>query len=532
MVRYMQTSRRGTKRNSKEAAKSESKRSRKSKAVIDESNSSSQDWSLNTSNIHINQLPSHVLGKIFSNLNTIDHLRIEKICRHWRQIAISYSWDNYEMISYSQVFQDCPASKVTMCMKVTNRHIQIIMKRARHHLKVIDLVGFRLDPKLNYSICSSLKIVPSVHTLYFDYMQLTNSSLSLIGRHLPKLKHLSFRNCFKHTNMEKGLTKLFSSCQSLESLNVSENEILKGDCFEELPKTIKKLNISCCFRLKSAAVSGIQANCTNLETLIMDQVDTIQTQQMNNIFMALKNLTVLHFSECYGTEFYEGQPNLTALSNLTHLREMHVSDNLLINNDVLRAIGQGCRSLQLLNLSMSNRAVTDTGLRHLASLSSLNELRLTGHRALTDETLIEIANQGKLKILGLGKCINISNMSVIMVIRNCKELKTLDVSYCPNVTQVIFKELDKQMLIRYGRSNPTTNSNSDVKKFNLLISRSGAHGCIPQKYSPWIKIVDHYESDASGSGGGPLGIGNLTPGMLVARILHLPHALIRELHPV
>jgi len=44
--------------------------------------------------------------------------------------------------------------------------------------------------------------------------------------------------------MEKGLTKLFSSCQSLESLNVSENEILKGDCFEELPKTIKKLNIS------------------------------------------------------------------------------------------------------------------------------------------------------------------------------------------------------------------------------------------------------------------------------------------------
>jgi len=44
--------------------------------------------------------------------------------------------------------------------------------------------------------------------------------------------------------MEKGLTKLFSSCQSLESLNVSENEILKGDCFEGLPKTIKKLNIS------------------------------------------------------------------------------------------------------------------------------------------------------------------------------------------------------------------------------------------------------------------------------------------------
>ncbi|KAL7072666.1 hypothetical protein ACQ4LE_008083 [Meloidogyne hapla] len=517
MVRAMQTSRRGTKRGAKEGGR-ESKRSKKSKASIDES--FNQEFSVNNSNIHINQLPLHVLARIFSNLNTIDHLRTEKICRQWRQIAISYSWDNFEEVSFSQVFQGYPVSKVT------NRHIQIIMKRARHHLKVIDFVGFRLDPKLNYSICSSLNIVPNVHTLYFDYMQLTNSSLSLIGRHLPKLKHLSFRNCFKHTNMEKGLSKLFSSCQSLESLNVSENEILVGDCFEELPKSLKELNISCCFRLKSAAINGIQANCGNLRTLIMDQVDTIQTQQMNNVFMALKNLTVLHFSECYGTEFYEGQPNLLALGNLTQLREMHVSDNLLINNDVLRAIGQGCRSLQLLNLSMSNRAVTDTGLRHLASLRSLSELRLTGHRALTDETLIEIANQGKLKILGLGKCINISNMSIMIVIRNCKELKKLDVSYCPNVTQVIFKELDKQMFTRYGRSNPNNNNNSEAKKFNLLISRSGAHGCIPQKYSPWIKIVDHYENDV----GGPLG--GFTPGMLVARILHIPHALLREIHPV
>ncbi|KAF7634747.1 hypothetical protein Mgra_00005781 [Meloidogyne graminicola] len=394
------------------------------------------------------------------------------------------------------------------------------MKRARHHLKVIDLIGFRLDPKLNYSLCSSLNLVPCVHTLNLDYLQLTNSSISLIGRYLPKLKHLSVRNSFKHTNMEKGLSKLFSCCQSLETLCVSENEILKGDCFENLPKSLKTLNISCCFRLKPSAINGIQANCSNLQTLIMDQMDTLQTQQMNNIFMALKNLTSLHFSECYGTEFYEGQPNLLALGNLSQLREMHVYDNLLINDAVLRAIGQGCRSLLLLNLSMSNRGVTDTGLRHIASLRSLNELRLTGHRALSDNTLIEIINNKKLKVLVLGKCTNISNVSVVMAIRNCKELKTLDLSYCPNVNQIIFKELDKQMSTRFGRSTPT----SDLKKFNLSVSRSGIHGCIPQKYSPWIKIIDHYENEGL--------LGSFSPGLLVARILHFPHALLRDLHPV
>ncbi|KAF7634746.1 hypothetical protein Mgra_00005781 [Meloidogyne graminicola] len=391
MVRAMQASRRGTKRTAKSNEKKESKRSRKSKSSNNES-SSNQDLDLSFSNVHINQLPSHVLGLIFSNLNTIDHLRIEKVCRHWRQVSISHSWNNYETVSFSQLFQSYPMKQVT------NRHIQIVMKRARHHLKVIDLIGFRLDPKLNYSLCSSLNLVPCVHTLNLDYLQLTNSSISLIGRYLPKLKHLSVRNSFKHTNMEKGLSKLFSCCQSLETLCVSENEILKGDCFENLPKSLKTLNISCCFRLKPSAINGIQANCSNLQTLIMDQMDTLQTQQMNNIFMALKNLTSLHFSECYGTEFYEGQPNLLALGNLSQLREMHVYDNLLINDAVLRAIGQGCRSLLLLNLSMSNRGVTDTGLRHIASLRSLNELRLTGHRALSDNTLIEIINNKKLKV--------------------------------------------------------------------------------------------------------------------------------------
>ena len=57
-VRAMQTTRRGTKRGLK--VKTDGKRSKKSKSFNEDANSS-QELDLNAPNVHINQLPSHVL---------------------------------------------------------------------------------------------------------------------------------------------------------------------------------------------------------------------------------------------------------------------------------------------------------------------------------------------------------------------------------------------------------------------------------------------------------------------------------------
>ena len=102
-------------------------------------------------------------------------------------------------------------------------------------------------------------------------------------------------------------------------------------------------------------------------------------------------------------EFAEGQPSLISLGNLSKLKQIVISDNMLVNNDVLRAISIGCKSLEILNISQSNRHVTDTGLRHLSTIPYLRELRLNGQRALTDDTLMEIVGRGTLKVWILHK---------------------------------------------------------------------------------------------------------------------------------
>jgi hypothetical protein len=75
----------------------------------------------------------------------------------------------------------------------------------------------------------------------------------------------------------------------------------------------------------------------------------------------------------------------------------------------------------------------------------------------------------------------------------------LDVSHCLSVTPAIFKELDKTMITRHGKTQP--NGANDERKFRLSITRSGIYNNLPEKYSSWIKIVDicpHHASLSTG----------------------------------
>lgn len=71
--------------------------------------------------------------------------------------------------------------------------------------------------------------------------------------------------------MERGLSTLFTNCQNLEDLDLSENEHLTGTSFSDIPPKLLTLNISSCFRIKTEAIRGIQNNCQNLQKLILHQ---------------------------------------------------------------------------------------------------------------------------------------------------------------------------------------------------------------------------------------------------------------------
>ena len=89
--------------------------------------------------------------------------------------------------------------------------------------------------------------------------------------------------------MERGLSTFFMKCTELEELDLSENELLTGTSFANLPKSLITLNITSCFHVTIEATRGIRNNCANLQNLIMNQLDAaFQAVQLNDMFDALK----------------------------------------------------------------------------------------------------------------------------------------------------------------------------------------------------------------------------------------------------
>lgn len=65
---------------------------------------------------------------------------------------------------------------------------------------------------------------------------------------------------------------------------------------------------------------------------------------------------------------------------------------------MLKAISYNCLQLEKLDMSSSNRRISDQGLRHLANLPKLSIINFSGMRLLSDHTLKDIAANGQLKV--------------------------------------------------------------------------------------------------------------------------------------
>ncbi|KAL3097218.1 hypothetical protein niasHT_021689 [Heterodera trifolii] len=449
--------------------------------------------------VGINDLPHPVLGLILANLNPAERLRAESVCHRWKFVGSHFSWTNQRELTVKEIVYPSTAvhSLFSMSKPLTNKHIEILLKRCGSSLRLLNIGSLSSVNRdsITYAVCSLFVHVPMLHTLDLSGIQLTNSALSSLGFRLSNLKRVAFRNSFKNTRMERGLSSFLASCRRLTHLDLSGNENLIGTAFSDLPPSLEELNISYCYHIGIHGIRQIRATCGNLRRLYMDQIgDSVSIRELDEMLRELKSLVYLKFCDCYGSsEFNDLQLNhdqhLTGIGELTNLMELHVNENRLVDDEVLRAISFGCTSLQFLDISQSQRGITDAGLRHLSQLPNLTTLKMNGQRMVSDESLILIARRGILRELTISRCTQITSESVLQTIKHCKNLGSLDVSYCVGVTQIIFAELNKAMERRHGKNAPSRQTRQE-DKFRLTICRSGIQGNVPS-HSPWIHLVDY-----------------------------------------
>ncbi|KHN75506.1 putative F-box/LRR-repeat protein C02F5.7 [Toxocara canis] len=377
---------------------------------------------------------------VFTLLPIADRVKAERVCRKWRYLSRGFSWSSTDTFSFSTLMKSSSTNRVTNERPlIGDAEVKSLAARCGNYLRHMDLHAFR--DTLSYSVCRSFApLCPNLISLNLCGIQLTNSAVQLLGRHCPNLEEVNFHRCFQESVVERGLSSFFNKCVRLRAVDVGENERLSGiPSFETLPGTLATLKVGGCYRLTGDAMEAIKNRCPNLTYLMMNSVDTLSASELNSFFTAMASLRKLKFGECFISHTIGGADlNLSALKNLT---ELTINDNLLITDRVLRTLVNGCKQLRYVDISGCNRFVTNDGLMELAKLQYLTHLNLSMMRITSDETVKRLAERGILQAILLHRCDDITDAAVVKLLECCSHLTSLDISFCPKVTDISMRAI-------------------------------------------------------------------------------------------
>jgi hypothetical protein len=128
---------------------------------------------------------------------------------------------------------------------------------------------------------------------------------------------------------------------------------------------------------------------------------------------------------------------------------------------VLNRIVDGCRELVWLQLChCDDGAISNEAIGRLAQLSKLNNLTLHWHPSIDDDTLAALARgPARLRELSVFGCKKVTDKGIAHLLEGCGgQLRELDISYCPLVTQATVAKLEAL----YSNSSESDNKEGAV----------------------------------------------------------------------
>lgn len=145
----------------------------------------------------------------------------------------------------------------------------------------------------------------------------------------------------------------------------------------------------------------------------------------------------LDLSQSASRSFYPGvtDNDLAVISTaFEHLRVLYLQNCKGITDAGMIAIGRGLSSLQVLDVSHCKK-LTDKGLSAVAECChDLRGLHLAGCKTMTDAVLRALSNNCRnLEELGLLGCFKITNSGLEVLVKGCQKIKILDISKCCNI---------------------------------------------------------------------------------------------------
>lgn len=266
-----------------------------------------------------------------------------------------------------------------------------------------------------------IKCGPLIKKLNLIELNINDEQFIQIISACPNLRYLSISDCFQISTFGLSEIKKMAHLQVLK---------LEGENIDNA--TLERLS-----PLKS--LTSLHLVKTNIENI--EKIDSFKNLQSLKIYKnnfdgkgleklaALKNLKHLDLSLCTHITSENWQTLAFAESlQVLFLDQTHFSDLKIISN--LR---------NLVKLDLSRCPITDDGIKYLANLENLKQLRMNFCKDLSDLGLKEIALLDKLKTLKIRDCPKVTGK----FFKDAKEfscLQTLDIAHC-DISDDFFENL-------------------------------------------------------------------------------------------
>ncbi|XP_030049313.1 F-box/LRR-repeat protein 17 [Microcaecilia unicolor] len=350
-------------------------------------------------NLHIHQLPSSILLKIFSNLSLNERLlSASLVCKYWRDLCLDFQF-------WKQVDLSCR-------QQVTDDLLEKIASRSQN-ISEINISDCRSVSDTGVCILAA-KCTGLLKYTAYRCKQLSDTSVITIASRCPLLHKIHIGNQDKLT--DEGLKQLGSKCRELKDIHFGQ-----------------------CYKISDEGMIAIAKGCPKLQRIYMQENKLVTDKSVKAFAEHCPELQYVGFMGCSVTS--EGVIHLTSLRNLSSLDLRHISE---LDNETVMEIVKKCKNLSSLNLCL-NWSINDRCVEVIAKEGQkLKELYLVSCK-ITDFALIAIGRYSlTIETVDVGWCKEISDQGATQIAQSSKSLKYLGLMRCDKVNEVTVEQLVQQ----------------------------------------------------------------------------------------
>ncbi|KAK4191343.1 SCF E3 ubiquitin ligase complex F-box protein grrA [Podospora australis] len=375
----------------------------------------------------INRLPNEILIVIFTKLSSLsDVLHVMLTCKRWARNSVDILWHRPSCTSWEKHSLICRTLTLEEPYFAYRDFIKRLNLASLHETvndgSVLPLASCTRVERLTLTNCNKLTdsgLIPLIsnnnHLLALDISnddQITEASINAIAQHCNRLQGLNVTACTKISN--ESMINLAKSCKYLKRLKLNDCSQLNDDAilaFAEYCPNILEIDLLQCRLIGNEPVTQLVKRGQALRELRLANCELID----DGAFLSLPSRTYEHLRIL----------DLTSCVRLTdravekiidvapRLRNLVFAKCRNLTDAAVYAISRLGKNLHFLHLGHCGH-ITDDAVKRLVSVCNrIRYIDLGCCTKLTDDSVTRLALLPKLKRIGLVKCANITDASVI-----------------------------------------------------------------------------------------------------------------------